>query len=145
MPAKNPAGGFGGGGGRGARGGSGGVRIYKGYGMARQVGETKWVSRLTKGITKSQKDQNKSATSYKTVDAGRSAAAKKAAATRKANAAAAAREAARSNKAKGRRQGLKIGGPAGLAAGAAIGYGSSYVGRGSEGPKKSAPVKRKKK
>jgi flagellar biosynthesis/type III secretory pathway protein FliH len=128
-------------------GGARGTRIYKGYGMARETspGSNKWTTKPGRATTPAQKSQNKSAATYKTIDAKRSAAAKQAAATRKANAAAAARDAARSNKAKGRRQGLKTGVGLGAAAGAAAGYASSYVGRGSEGSKKSVPVKRKKK
>ena len=118
------------------------VKPVSGNGTARQTSSGKWVSNKAKGIYKAQKAQNTSATTYKTTDANRSAAAKKAAATRKANAATAAREAARSNKAKGRRQGVKVGLPLGAAAGAAVSYATS---KGSEGPKKSVPVKRKKK
>ena len=140
MPAKGP--GF---------GGSGRPRITRGYGMAKEVppGSGTWISRKSKGITTYQAAQNASAKTYKTIDAARSAAAKKAAATRKANAAAAAKAAAKSNRAKGRtqgrKQGLKAGLVTGASAGAAAGYASSYVGRGSEGPKKSKPVAYKKK
>ena len=137
MPAKGP--GF---------GSSGRPRISRGYGMAREVpsGSGNWISK-SKGITTYQAAQNSSAKTYKTVDAARSAAAKKAAATRKANAVAAAKAAAKSNRAKGRtqgrKQGLKVGLVTGASAGAAAGYASSYVGRGSEGPKKSMPKRKK--
>jgi hypothetical protein len=76
--------------------------------------------------------QNSSAKTYITKDPARSAAAKKAAATRKANAQKATKQ-----------YGAKIG-LMGAGAGAAAGYASSYVGRGSEGPKKSMPKRKKK-
>ena len=139
MPAKGP--GF---------GGSGRPRITRGYGMAKEVppGSGTWISRKSKGITTYQAAQNSSAKTYKTTDAARSAAAKKAAATRKANAEAAAKAAAKSNRVKGRvqgrKQGLKAGLVTGASAGAAAGYASSYIGRGSEGPKRSTPIKKKK-
>jgi hypothetical protein len=102
--------------------------------MARETppGSGTWTTKPGRTTTPAQKSQNKSAATYKTTDAKRSAAAKKAAATRKANA-------QKAMKKYGAKTAIM-----GTAAGVPIGYASSYVGRGSEGPKKSMPKRKKK-
>jgi len=88
----------------------------------------------SRGGTRATKKQSTAARTYITKDPTRSAAAKKAYETRMANA----------KKARIKREtGILVGG---MSAGAAAGYGSSYVKRGgAEGPKGSIPVKKKKK